>query len=158
MRLTALPAPELRSPHPTGAVSRAVLAKLGVVPQSQVEIRNGAITIGVWVFAREDVSGGTTPSNHDREDVVWLSKRARDLLCWVEGTEVEVFAPAVERLRVVEDRVGRTTDVQVRPVQTVWWLLVPFSGGLILQHLVQRRLNAVWDIAQPPAVARISGS
>ena len=62
------------------------------------------------------------------------------------------------RVRIVEERVGRTTDVQVRPTKDVWWLLVPFSGGLILQHAVQRRLNSVWTAAQPNVnlAARIS--
>ncbi|MGH7687571.1 MAG: DUF4234 domain-containing protein, partial [Candidatus Dormibacteria bacterium] len=46
----------------------------------------------------------------------------------------------LERVRIVEDRVGRPTDVQLRPVAMVWWLIVPLAGGLILQALVQRRL------------------
>jgi hypothetical protein len=53
----------------------------------------------------------------------------------------------LERVRILEDRVGRTTDVQLRPSLAVAWLLVPIVGGLILQATVQRRLNRVWELA-----------
>jgi Domain of unknown function (DUF4234) len=56
----------------------------------------------------------------------------------------------LERVRILEDRVGRTTDVQLRPTVTVCWLLVPVIGGLILQAKVQRRLNRVWELAHTP--------
>ena len=57
----------------------------------------------------------------------------------------------LERVRIVEDRVGRTSDMQMRPVASVWWLAVPIAGGLILQSIVQRRLNRVWESVAPPA-------
>ena len=62
----------------------------------------------------------------------------------------------VERVRIVEDRVGRPTDVQLRPVSMVWLLAVPIAGGLIFQALIQRRLNLVWDQVAPAPAARIS--
>lgn len=62
----------------------------------------------------------------------------------------------LERVRIAEDRVGRPTDVQMKPVATVWWLALPIVGGLILQTLVQRRLNAVWDAVAPRPAARIT--
>ena len=62
----------------------------------------------------------------------------------------------LERVRIVEDRVGRPTDVQLRPVAMVWLLIVPVAGGLILQALVQRRLNQVWDLVAPAPAARIT--
>jgi hypothetical protein len=52
---------------------------------------------------------------------------------------------ALERVRIVEDRIGRTTDVQLRPTQTICWLLVPVVGGLVLMATLQRRLNRVWQ-------------
>lgn len=60
----------------------------------------------------------------------------------------------LERVRIVEDRVGTTTDMQMRPVANVWWLAVPLAGGLVLMSLVQRRLNRVWAAVAP--AARIS--
>lgn len=60
----------------------------------------------------------------------------------------------LERVRTVEDRVGTTTDMQMRPVANVWWLAVPLGGGLVLMTLVQRRLNRVWEAVAP--AARIS--
>jgi hypothetical protein len=60
----------------------------------------------------------------------------------------------LERVRIAEDRVGRTTDMQIRAVASVWWLAVPVAGGLVLQSLVQRRLNRVWEAVAP--AARIS--
>jgi len=51
----------------------------------------------------------------------------------------------LERVRIVEDRIGRTTDVQMRPTRTVWWMLLPVIGGLVMIAAVQRRLNRVWQ-------------
>jgi hypothetical protein len=60
----------------------------------------------------------------------------------------------LERVRIVEDRIGRTTDVQLRPNAVVCWLLLPLAGGLVLVATVQRRLNRVWEddkATTPPA-------
>lgn len=60
----------------------------------------------------------------------------------------------LERVRIVEDRIGRTTDVQLRPTRVVCWLLFPVAGGLVLIATVQRRLNRVWEddkATTPPA-------
>ena len=51
----------------------------------------------------------------------------------------------LERVRIVEDRIGRTTDVQLRPVAAICWLLLPIAGGLVLMAMIQRRLNRVWQ-------------
>jgi len=55
----------------------------------------------------------------------------------------------LERIRVVEDRVGVTSDVQLRPASYVWLLIVPIIGGLALIGAMQRRLNRVWELAAP---------
>jgi hypothetical protein len=60
----------------------------------------------------------------------------------------------LERVRTVEDRIGKTTDVQLRPTRVVCWLLFPVIGGLVLVATVQRRLNRVWEddkATTPPA-------
>ena len=51
----------------------------------------------------------------------------------------------LERVRIVEDRIGRTTDVQLRPARTIFWMLLPVIGGLVLVATMQRRLNRVWQ-------------
>jgi Domain of unknown function (DUF4234) len=51
----------------------------------------------------------------------------------------------LERVRIVEDRIGRTTDVQLQPTRAICWLLLPAAGGLVLMATVQRRLNRVWQ-------------
>jgi hypothetical protein len=60
----------------------------------------------------------------------------------------------LERVRTVEDRMGRTTDVQLRPTRVILWMLLPVAGGLILMAITQRRLNRAWedDMAAAPAV------
>lgn len=60
----------------------------------------------------------------------------------------------LERVRIVEDRMGRTTDVQLRPARAILWMLLPIAGGLILMATMQRRLNRAWedDMAATPAV------
>ncbi len=60
----------------------------------------------------------------------------------------------LERVRIVEDRMGRTTDVQLRPARVICWMLLPIAGGLILMAIMQRRLNRAWedDMAAAPAV------
>jgi hypothetical protein len=60
----------------------------------------------------------------------------------------------LERVRIVEDRMGRTTDVQLRPTRVILWMLLPIVGGLILMAITQQRLNRAWedDMAAAPAV------
>ncbi len=60
----------------------------------------------------------------------------------------------LERVRIVEDRMLRTTDVQLRPTRAIYWMLLPIAGGLILMAIIQRRLNRAWedDMAAAPAV------
>jgi hypothetical protein len=64
------------------------------------------------------------------------------------------IAMTLERVRIVEDRMLRTTDVQLRPTRAIWWMLLPVAGGLILMAIIQRRLNRAWedDMAAAPAV------
>jgi len=66
---------------------------------------------------------------------------------------VVAITMTLERVRIVEDRVGRTTDLQLRPSRSVCWLLMPIIGGLVLQASVQRRLNRVWLLANAPVLA-----
>ena len=61
-----------------------------------------------------------------------------------------------ERLRTCEECTEQTAHEHVRPVQLVLWLLVPITGGLVFQSVVQRRLNNVWRLAQPSLASRIS--
>jgi hypothetical protein len=60
----------------------------------------------------------------------------------------------LERVRILEDRMLRTTDVQLRPTRAIFWMLLPVAGGLILMAIIQRRLNRAWedDMAAAPAV------
>ncbi len=55
----------------------------------------------------------------------------------------------LERIRCVEEHVGRTTDRQVRPVATLLLLAIPVVGGLMLLGAEQRRVNAIWDAVAP---------
>ncbi len=67
----------------------------------------------------------------------------------------------LERVRIVEDRIGRTTDVQLRPTRVVCWLLFPVVGGLVLIATMQRRLNRVWEddkATTPPARPSVRAS
>ena len=57
----------------------------------------------------------------------------------------------IERIRVLEDRVGMPTDVQVAPASLPVWMLLPVVGGLVTMISAQRRLNTVWTRVQPPA-------
>ena len=65
-------------------------------------------------------------------------------------------AMTLERVRVAEDRAGRPTDMQLRPVTYTWLLAIPVGGGLLLIALVQRRLNQVWELVAPAPPAQIS--
>jgi hypothetical protein len=53
----------------------------------------------------------------------------------------------LERLRVVQERVGIRPDGQVRPVARACLLLLPVIGGLWHVAAVQSRLNRVWHNA-----------
>jgi hypothetical protein len=54
-----------------------------------------------------------------------------------------------ERIRIVEERAGLTTDVQIRPATVGALLLIPLAGPLLLIGLEQRRINAVWQRVEP---------
>lgn len=54
-----------------------------------------------------------------------------------------------ERIRIVEERVGLTTDVQVRPATVGALLLIPLVGPLLLIGMEQRRINAAWQRIAP---------
>jgi Domain of unknown function (DUF4234) len=53
-----------------------------------------------------------------------------------------------ERVRLVEEHAGVTTDAQIRPASVVGWLLVPVIGGLVLMGRQQGHLNHIWDLAR----------
>ncbi len=55
----------------------------------------------------------------------------------------------LERVRCVEEHVGRTTDQQVRPVAASLLLAIPIVGGLVLLGMEQGRINAIWDAVAP---------
>ena len=58
-------------------------------------------------------------------------------------------AMTLERLRVVEEHVGMTSDVQVQPPRELVRLLIPVAGGLSVMTRGQTRLNDVWDLVAP---------
>jgi Domain of unknown function (DUF4234) len=64
-------------------------------------------------------------------------------------------AMTLERVRIAEDRVGVTTDSQLRPCALLCVMLVPVLGGLVVMAFAQHRLNRVWNIA-PATEARIT--
>ncbi|HZS15740.1 MAG TPA: hypothetical protein VFC09_14180 [Candidatus Dormibacteraeota bacterium] len=53
-----------------------------------------------------------------------------------------------ERVRMVEEHAGVTTDAQIRPASVVGWLLFPVVGGLVLMGRQQGHLNRIWDLAR----------
>jgi hypothetical protein len=61
----------------------------------------------------------------------------------------------LERVRIVEDRAGMTSDVQLRPCGLLCVMCVPVLGGLIVLAVAQHRLNRVWHVA-PATEARIT--
>jgi hypothetical protein len=69
---------------------------------------------------------------------------------------VLAIAMTLERVRIAEDRAGKPTDVQLRPVTYTWLLAIPIAGGLLLVALVQHRLNQVWELVSPVPPAQIS--
>lgn len=74
----------------------------------------------------------------------------------VLAVSVVAIVMTLERVRIVEDRAGLTTDVQIKPATDIWLLAVPVVGGLVLLTRVQRRLNGAWESAMPSPLARIS--
>ena len=53
-----------------------------------------------------------------------------------------------ERVRVVEDHAGLSTDEQIRPAALVGWLAVPVLGGFVVMARQQRSLNRIWRLAR----------
>ncbi len=57
-------------------------------------------------------------------------------------------AMTAERVRVVEDHAGLTTDEQIRPAALVGWLLFPVIGGFVVMARQQNSLNRIWRLAR----------
>jgi hypothetical protein len=57
-------------------------------------------------------------------------------------------AMTAERVRLVEEHAGVTTDEQIRPAALVGWLLLPVLGGFVVMGRQQRHLNHIWDLAR----------
>lgn len=53
-----------------------------------------------------------------------------------------------ERVRMVEEHAGVTTDEQIRPAALAGWLLLPVIGGFVLMGRQQGNLNRIWDLAR----------
>jgi Mn2+/Fe2+ NRAMP family transporter len=53
-----------------------------------------------------------------------------------------------ERVRMVEEHAGVTTDAQIRPAALVGWLIVPLIGGFVVMGRQQGDLNHIWDLAR----------
>ena len=62
----------------------------------------------------------------------------------------------LERVRVVQERIGIRSDRQLRPVRHACLLLVPIAGGLWHLAVVQSRLNQVWQRSASPLGSRPS--
>lgn len=69
------------------------------------------------------------------------------LVLFVPFSLVAVLRTA-ERVRMVEEHAGITTDAQIRPASVIGWLLFPVIGGLILMGRQQGHLNSIWDLAR----------
>ena len=53
-----------------------------------------------------------------------------------------------ERVRMVEEHAGVTTDAQIRPAALIGWLIVPVIGGFVVMGRQQGDLNQIWDLAR----------
>jgi hypothetical protein len=62
---------------------------------------------------------------------------------------VVALVMTLERLRVVQERVGLRPDAQVHPVARACLLLLPVAGGLWHLAAFQARLNRVWREGDP---------
>jgi hypothetical protein len=69
------------------------------------------------------------------------------LVLFVPFSLVAVLRTA-ERVRLVEEHAGVTTDAQIRPAAVIGWLLFPAIGGLVLMGRQQGHLNRIWDLAR----------
>jgi hypothetical protein len=75
MLLKALPAPDIKSAVPSGAVEPAILASWGLKPGSQLLIEYNERAVAVWMHADHRV-----PKEQKDKPVIWLTKRARTAL------------------------------------------------------------------------------
>ncbi|HZB97575.1 MAG TPA: hypothetical protein VE219_03150, partial [Candidatus Sulfotelmatobacter sp.] len=62
----------------------------------------------------------------------------------------------LERIRLLEDRVGVPLEHQLHPSRMVWWLLLPVVGGLVLIAREQGRLDRVWLRAEQLPQQRVA--
>lgn len=58
-------------------------------------------------------------------------------------------AMLAERIRIIEESSGVTSDAQIRPAATLALLLIPVAGPVTLIAREQRRINATWERISP---------
>lgn len=102
MRLRTAVAVDVRSPIPIALLDRAILTSLGLKTGTRTILRHRSRKLAVWVRdAAEFATAQTVPEGLAAHDVIWLSKRARDLLLVPRsGADVILDARPHRELRV----------------------------------------------------------
>jgi hypothetical protein len=99
-RLFALRGAPLRAPIAVAVLSEARMHAMKLTSGMRTMVRNGPIVVAVWITSLTDAPQPTPAGGRDANDVIWLSKRARDLLLVGDLTEPQVEVSAGDAVSV----------------------------------------------------------
>jgi hypothetical protein len=144
--LRALKAHATRAPIPVAVLTPGAMRILGLERGMRVIAVNGAIRVGVWICSTDEAPQKTA-EGEQTDDVVWLSKRARDLLHLEDGAvelRVEEFE-TFDVLPALVDQLPRDdeADVAAADARRLGRWLLAYNGGVTIPIRVRSRRNDV---------------
>jgi hypothetical protein len=144
-RFHVLAAYSTRAPIPVAVLAPETMAILGLESGMRAIAVNGPIRVGVWICSTNEAPQKRADAEASRGDVVWLSKRARNLLHLEEGM-VELLVEEFETFAVfpaLVDQLPRDDEADVAAADARRlgpWLLV-HNGGVTIPIRVRPRRN-----------------
>lgn len=145
-RLYAVPGSPLRAPIPVAVLSASRMQAMGLASGMRTTVRSNGVVVGVWIRSLAEAPQPPLPA-HDVDEVIWLSKRARDLLHIVSDAKVEVEvadgqAVSVTVLPAIVDDLPAANEVHMAAAAVRRfgpWALVYGAGRISMPVRVRRR-------------------
>lgn len=146
-RLYGVAAHNTRAPIPVAVLTPEVMDALRLESGMRAIAVNGSLRIGVWICSTKEAPQKSSLEGRSRDELIWLSKRARDLLRFESGL-VELQVKESETFNVLPalvDQLPRDdeADVTVSDARRLGhWVLAHNDGLTIPIRLRPRRKEA----------------
>ncbi|HEX7155231.1 MAG TPA: hypothetical protein VF618_27425 [Thermoanaerobaculia bacterium] len=144
-RLYTAGATEARAPIPVAVMTPRALEVLEAASGMRLMVERDGLRVGVWVSSTDDLPQ-KVPEGRRRDDMVWLSRRARVLLHVDDeiGCLVDVHAPEGESFAVrpaLVDDLPRVSEVDIAAgeVRRFGRWALAYSGGISIPLRLRAR-------------------